>query len=129
MINERYWTYISNARAYPGADANSDHNPVIANIKIYLKVKKCSKRKSTFSLDALHNSEIGLKFSEHVLQKISQTQRKQNPQSQWTNIKTSITMAANKVIPKISKKIKQPHWITNEIKTTYGKKKEIQNRS
>ena len=62
MINEGHRTYISNARAYPGADANSDHNPVIANIKIYLKVKKCSKRKPTFSLDALHNPEIGAKF-------------------------------------------------------------------
>ena len=43
MINERYRTYISNARPYPGADANSDHNPVSANIKIYLKVKKMLK--------------------------------------------------------------------------------------
>jgi len=34
MINERYRSSVSNARAYPGADANSDHNPVIANIKI-----------------------------------------------------------------------------------------------
>ena len=104
MVNERHRTYISNARAFPGADANSDYNQVIANIKIYLKVKKCSKRKPTFSLDALHNPEIGAKFSKHVLEKISQTQRKQDPQSQWTNIKTSITMAANKVIPKKLKK-------------------------
>ena len=44
------------------------HNPVIANIKIYLKVKKCSKQKPTFSLDALHNPEIGAKFSKHVLE-------------------------------------------------------------
>ena len=79
MINERYWTYIFNARAYPGADANSDHNPVIANIKIYLKVKKCSKRKPTFSLDALHNFEIGAKFTKHVLEKSSLAQRKQDP--------------------------------------------------
>jgi len=34
MINERYRSSVSDARAYPGADANSDHNPVIANIKI-----------------------------------------------------------------------------------------------
>ena len=34
MINERYANNISNARAYPGADANGDHKLVIANIKI-----------------------------------------------------------------------------------------------
>ena len=34
MINERYRSSVSNARAYPGADANSDHNPVIANTNI-----------------------------------------------------------------------------------------------
>ena len=105
MINESYRTYISNAKAYPGADANSDHNPVIANIKIYLKVKKRSKRKSTFSLNALHNREIGTKFSKYFLEKISQTQKKQDPQSQWTNIKTSINKAANKVIPKNQRKL------------------------
>ena len=123
MINERHRTYISNSRAYRCADANSDLNPVIANIKIYLKVKKCSKRKPTFSLDALHNPEIGAEFSKHVLKKISQTQRKQDPQSQRTNIKTSMTMAANKVIPKKSKKIKQPHWITDEIKQLMEKRR------
>ena len=36
MINERYQSSVSNA----GADANSDHNPVIASIKIYLRALK-----------------------------------------------------------------------------------------
>ena len=79
MINERYRNYISNTRVYPGADASSDHNSLIANIKIHLKVKKRSKRKPTFSLDSLHDPKIGTKFSTHVLEKISQTQREQDP--------------------------------------------------
>ena len=87
MINERHRTYISNARDYPGADANSDHNSVIANIKIYLKVKKCSKRKPTFSLDALHNPDIGAKFSKHVLENISQTQRSRIPKVNGQTLK------------------------------------------
>ena len=62
MINERYRTYISNTRACPRDDTNSDHNPVIANIKIYLKAKKRLKWKSTISLDGLRNSEIGTNF-------------------------------------------------------------------
>ena len=76
MINERYRTYISNARPYVGTNANSDHNSVIANIKIYLKVKKQSKRKSTFSLNTLHIPEIGTKFSKHFLKIISQFLKK-----------------------------------------------------
>jgi len=40
MINERYRFSTSDARACPRADADSDHNPATANIKIYLRVLK-----------------------------------------------------------------------------------------
>ena len=109
MINERYRSSVSNARAYPGADANSDHNPVIANIKIYLRALNHTKRKPRFVLDTLKTPDISADFSTAVFENLPKNHIQENSQIQWTNMKTSIITAANNVIPNESKKIKQPH--------------------
>ena len=41
-----------------------------------------------------------------------------------TNLKTSIITGANKFIPQESKKIKQPHWVTDKIKNFLRKRRE-----
>ena len=43
MIHRRYRNSVKNAKARPGADCGSDHNPVVINIKITLKRLKKSK--------------------------------------------------------------------------------------
>ena len=45
MINKRYRNSIKNAKARPGADCGSAHNPVVITIKT--KLKRMKKRKST----------------------------------------------------------------------------------
>jgi len=125
MINERYRSSVSNARAYPGADANSDHNPVIATIKIYLMALKHPKRKPRFLLDTLKNPENGADFSKAVFERLPKIQIEENSQIQWTNLKTSVITAANNVIPKESKKIKQPHWVADEIKSLFHKRRQF----
>jgi len=125
MINERYRCSVSNARAYPGVDANSDHNPVIANINIYLRDLKHPKRKPRFVLDTLKNLDISADFSKAVFENLPKNQIKENSQIRWTNLKTSVITAANNVIPKESKKIKQPHWVTDEIKCLLHKRRQF----
>ena len=41
MINQRFRNCLKQARTYPGADINSDHNPVIIRFKVKLmKIKR-----------------------------------------------------------------------------------------
>jgi len=108
----------------PEADANSDHNPVTTNIKIYLRALKHPKRKPRFVLDTLKNPDISADFSKAVFENLPKNQIQENSQIQWTNLKTSIITAANNVIPKKSK-IKQPHWITDEIKSLLPKRRQF----
>ena len=121
MINERYQ---SNARAYPGADANSDHTAVIANIKIHLRVLKRLKQKPSFLLDSLKNAKINTNFSKTALENFPKYQAKENFHNQWINPKMSIITAANKLISKESKIIKQPHCVTDEIINLLHKRRE-----
>ena len=44
MISSRHTNNIKNCRTYPRADIGSDHNPVIANMKVKLKIPKKSQR-------------------------------------------------------------------------------------
>ncbi|XP_030761955.1 craniofacial development protein 2-like [Sitophilus oryzae] len=37
LINQRFRSSVKSAKTFPGADINSDHNPVVANIKLKLK--------------------------------------------------------------------------------------------
>ena len=36
LIKSRYWNSVSNCKSYPGADVDSDHNPVVATVGIQL---------------------------------------------------------------------------------------------
>jgi len=37
LAKQRYWNSVINAKCYPGADVDSDHNPVVITVKIKLK--------------------------------------------------------------------------------------------
>ena len=38
LVKHRYRNSVKNSRAYPGADANTDHNLVAANLELKLKI-------------------------------------------------------------------------------------------
>lgn len=44
-ISARFRNGVKNVKIYPSADTNSDHNPVIATLRVYLK--SMSKSKTT----------------------------------------------------------------------------------
>ena len=62
----------------PEADANSDHNPVTTNIKIYLRALKHPKRKPRFVLDTLKNPDISADFSKAVFENLPKNQIQEN---------------------------------------------------
>ena len=55
MINQRFKNSIKNAITYPGADINSDHNPVY--IKLQVKLKR-TRTKTTFRKEQLDMSKL-----------------------------------------------------------------------
>ena len=44
LVKQRYRNSVKNSRTYPGADANTDHNLVMANIKLKLKKIRRAKK-------------------------------------------------------------------------------------
>ena len=51
MLNERFRNCIKQAKTYPGADMNSDHNPVVVKINMKLKRTNATKRSEQLELN------------------------------------------------------------------------------
>ena len=50
MFNERFRNCVKQAKTYPGADMNSDHNPVAVKVNMKLKRTNATKRSEQLEL-------------------------------------------------------------------------------
>jgi len=62
MAECRFWNSISNAKTYPGADINSDHNPVVATLRIELKKVLKVQRKKVWNMDKLKDDITAMEY-------------------------------------------------------------------
>ena len=51
MIKKRFRNNVKQAKAYPGADINSDHNPVVIKLKVKLKKMQKTQGREHLNLD------------------------------------------------------------------------------
>ena len=56
LVNKRFRNCVKQAKAYPGLDINSDHNPVIVKMKIQLKKLNKTNRKQQLDFSLLKNN-------------------------------------------------------------------------
>jgi len=114
IINQRFRNAVKNSRAFPGADVNSDHNPVVAKFKLSLKRLKKPKRRPRYILSSL---KISQDFKEAVIRKMPTIFDNSNTESQWKAFTSTIAKAAEDNIPKEENNQSQSsHWMTTEIK-------------
>ena len=95
MINTRFRNNVKQAKTYPGADIGSDHNPVVATVKINLKKIKKKVNMEQFNLDMLKDERMRQQYAvevnnifdclEHEV--TEQKYEKDRVDILWTNIK------------------------------------------
>ena len=68
-INKRFRNIVTNARTYTGADCNSDHVPVVVDIKLKLKKTKKKKLKPKINFKMLNDDRIQILYSVDVRNK------------------------------------------------------------
>ena len=84
MINKRYRNSVKNAKARPGADCGSDHNPVVINIKTTLKrmkKNKCTRRK--WNVSKLESGTIKEKYKIESEKLIDAKDHGENVEEAW----------------------------------------------
>lgn len=129
LIRERFRNNIKQARSFPGADIDSDHNPVL--VKCALKLKNIQKNKPTPKIDVSslrdailneYNVLFKNKFSALAVElDIQQNSITKNVEKYWANFKESINHA-NTLLPKKKLKAKKS-WMNAEILELMEKRK------
>ena len=116
MINQRFKNCVKQARTYPGADINSDHNPVIFNFKVKLKKIKRNQAQPQIDYNLLKDDtykgryNILVKNYYNVLgsKEVEQDHEggKEHVAKKWNKVKLSLQNAAIELLPKKAKKKK-----------------------
>ena len=66
MINTRFRNSVKQTKTYPGADIGSDHNPVVATVKINLKRIKKKENMEQYNLDMLKDEHMRQQYAVEV---------------------------------------------------------------
>lgn len=109
MINSRIRKAVKNS--YPGADADSDQNPVVAKFKLSLKRVEKPKPIPKFAFSSQNTKEIREKLKE-VMLKLTNT----NINDYWRSLTSTIQEAPLNTLPKVEKEKPSAHRFSPELK-------------
>ena len=112
LINKKWITSVQQCRSFQGADVNSDHSLVIANIKIKLKRKYKAQSQKRRDVSRLAEEEIKNAYVGALEAKLRAIDKNQSIDEKAARLTTAMTEAVQETIPeqeKINKK-----WITPE---------------
>ena len=111
MVKKRWRTSLQNVKTRPGADCGSDHQLLVAKLRLRLKAKKCDSARTRYDVE-----NIPSQFSVEVKNKfellLRNDEAEQTPNELWEDMKETVENAAKNHIPK-KRKRKQP-WISNQ---------------
>ena len=98
MIKKRFRNNVKQATAYPGADINSDHNPVVIKLKVKLKKMQNTQGRAHLNLDLLRESNYNSRYNIEIRNQydiLEQEECEQSPtdeneyvEMEWAKLKT-----------------------------------------
>lgn len=111
LVKREYKKFIKSVKTYPGADINSDHNPVVMDIKIcrFVKSKPVPRQKRTQISEKLEGRLKELENSEN-------TEPAENIESSWANLKDTLIRTQETDIG-YANNTKTQEWMTDGIIT------------
>jgi hypothetical protein len=112
LVKSRWKTSIKIAKTLPGADIGSDHQLLIADFRIKLKMTKTTGKPHRFDLQNIGDSYRV--ETANLFQELMVSEEETTPDELWLHIKDSILAAASKHIPKRRKK-KTTSWLSQEV--------------
>ncbi|XP_039278804.1 craniofacial development protein 2-like [Nilaparvata lugens] len=116
LINNRYRNAVTSTKTYPGADINSDHNPVVA--KLHIKMKKITKRPRNY-IDArlLKNPKICdiVKYEVNKAMREFNVSQVDNVEGKWDEVQVTLREIATSHLVDKEPQRKKKAWMTSEI--------------
>ena len=121
MIRSRFRNAIQKVKTYPGADCDSDHNPLVGTLRVKVKKTCTSKRKIQCDIAKLKEAQMKERYAMTVSNRfqvltgdLEQETPSQRIEAEWKGIKEVLKESAKEVIPNKVNQAKQP-WMNKEI--------------
>lgn len=115
-INRRFRNAAIQTRTYPGADCNSDHVPVVSNIKVTIKKPEKIKTNPVKQIELLRkDNELQDRYRIEVNNRydLLNEEEDSDAQQQWNNLQQSIEKGME-IVPKKERRNKKP-WMNEDI--------------
>jgi len=114
-INKRFRNAVTQVKSYPGADCGSDHNPIVATLRV--KLRKLQKQKSQPKLqtDLLRSkNEYRQKFRQGISKGLQEIQRIDDMETRYTAFSKLLTETTEQVVP-VETRVAKQRWMTEDI--------------
>ena len=121
IVQKRWRSTLQNVRTRPSAECGSDHQLLVAKLKVRLKAKRGNVLPTRYDVDNIpvqYTVEVKNKFEQ--LMKVNEEE--ETPSELWEDMREAVKDTAKKYIPK-KKKRKQP-WISQQTLDLADKRKE-----
>lgn len=124
IIETKHANSVQNIRTYRGADCNTDHFMVVANIR--QEIPKQQKRKQNvikrYKTDILKDDKVKEQLNYEITSRLSNKMEVEDINQEWMQIQTVITEVAERIM-KRTNKVKDKDWFDIECR------QEIENRN
>ena len=110
-INSRWRSSICDVRAFRGADVGSDHNLVIAKIRLRFKKTKLQKAAKPFAIDKLKDPCVSERYYVDVSNRFSVLQHANDFSEQWQLFQDTVKESAEIVLGR-RRGSRKEQWIT-----------------
>lgn len=115
LVDKRFRNGILNSKSMPGADCESDHNPVTMKMKIRLQKVKKSKKQAKWNVSKLRTPEIRKEFSKQLDKQLTENvDENMKIDEIWQKLSEGIELVAEKICGKQQMPMKQS-WMNSDI--------------
>lgn len=129
IANKRFKNSVKSAKTYPGADIPTDHNLLLATVKVRLK-RIGAKRKEIrrdFNAVNIEPTRSLLKIEMTNQKSTAKIRDAETSEGKWRNIKTILKNTIENCIPEKTRQGKQS-WMTEDILKLMEERKKYRNR-
>src|SRR5437867_1794879 len=116
LVDKRFRNGIQKSKSMPGADCDSDHNPVVVKMKIRLQRVKKAKKTVKWNVNNLKKSEVRNAYRMRLDQQLQEEKIDGCTEADdiWKRLKDGISTVAEEICGKEMQPKKQ-NWMNSEI--------------
>lgn len=128
LLGNRFKNSMTSVKAYPGADVNSDHSPLVGCVRLRLKMKTARDASRALDVRLLKQPEIGKRVAKEINDSVHRIATiTENPDEAWRAFKTPM-LEGMKPLRQRASQTKQ-EWMTTEILGLMEQRRQFKDRN